>query len=169
MVFKSLKSCFDRGLAQSIKIFVFQLFNYLKLRLQNIPEARIFKLTRQESLLYENMLYGCNIEKSLRIFLCCTFIKCFYFFECKKMMPILKYLDGSRSGPGKKGGLARYAQWGSRIYLSSSQHKFLAISVTNFHEVPCILSLVISCKHCHFLLLMFTSFSSCTLYYCQHQ
>ena len=30
------------------------------------------------------------------------------------------------------------------IYLSSSQHKFLTISVT-------ILSLVISCQHCHFL------------------
>ena len=46
---------------------------------------------------------------------------------------------------------------------SSSQHKFPNISVTNFHEVPCILSLVISCQHCHFLSSAVISFCCCLL------
>ena len=49
------------------------------------------------------------------------------------------------------------------IYPPSSQHKFLTICVTNFHELPCILSLVISCSWCllPFQLYHYLSFTFC--------
>ena len=45
----------------------------------------------------------------------------------------------------------------------SSQHQFLTISVTNFHEVPWLLSFVISCQHCHFLSSAVITFCCCLL------
>ena len=45
----------------------------------------------------------------------------------------------------------------------SSQHKFPTNKVTNFHEVPWLLSFVISCTYCHFLSSAVISFCCCLL------